>query len=298
LKKYFKFVAYFRTQNKDRFLSVFTVHSTVFLPSENRHLHTVFSKTPPKNKAKQQISSSHRPAIFFRHATPFLLAFLTLPATAQITNPQPEPQIKKDKKPQQQQREDVEWLWQYSPPPADGRETDLVLDPRFRPFLAQYFTAPQTFWGNPKSGYKSLPDTALDFLSIPDKVLADDNRYLSITGSVFRFNPSRGLLWVDLNGAHHLVVFAAIDWIKESKTPSEPGAEYTLWVFPNHPIDPAHIPAPLAHSVARWTAQPPAGSKLIQQITNAILVDPDGTPHQIPPATIGANTLTEQKAQP
>jgi hypothetical protein len=205
---------------------------------------------------------------------------------------------KEDKQP----KENLEWLWQYGPPPADGRENQLVLDPRFRLFLAQYFTAPQTFWGNPKSGYKTLAETALDFLSVPDKVIADSNRYLSITGCVFRFCPSRGLLWVDLNGPHPLVVFNAIDWIKDSKIPSDPGAEYTLWVFPNHPIDPEHIPAALVHSVARWTAQPSSGSTVIQQIRNVILVDPDGTPHPIPPATIGANTLsipaTEQKAQP
>ena len=207
--------------------------------------------------------------------------------------------IKKENK---QPRENVEWLWQYSPPPADGRENQLVLDPRFRPLLAQYLTAPQTFWGNPKSGYKPLSETALDFLSVPDKVLADDNRYLSITGCVFRFCPSRGLLWVDLGLPHPLIVFAAIDWVKESKTPNEPGAEYTMWVFGNHPLDPDHIPAALAHSVGRWTAEPPSGSKALQHITSAVLVDPDGTPHQILPAAIGANTITksqpEQKAHP
>jgi hypothetical protein len=109
------------------------------------------------------------------------------------------------------------------------------------------------------------------------------------------------LLWVDLNGPHPLVVFNAIDWVKDSKTPDQPGAEYTLWVFPNQPIDPQHIPAALIHSVARWTAHPPQGHKEIQQIRNAILVDPDGTPHDIPPASTGANTFTlpptEQKAQ-
>ena len=137
---------------------------------------------------------------------------------------------------------------------------------------------------------------------MPDKVIADDNRYLTITGCVFRFCPARGLLWVDLNGQHPLVVFNAIDWIKDSKTPDQPGAEYTLWVFPNHPIDPEHIPAALTHSIARWTAHPPQGNREIQQIRNAILVDPDGTPHDIPPASIGTNTFTlpptEQKAQP
>lgn len=226
-----------------------------------------------------------------------LLMLLTMSGAAthaQISSPQ----IKKDKK---QPKENVEWLWQYGPPPAEGRENQLVLDPRFRPFLAQYLTAPQTFWGDPKSGYKPLSETALDFLSVPDRVIADDNRYLSITGCVFRFCPSRGLLWVDLGVPHPLIAFAAIDWIKDGKTPSEPDAKYTLWVFPNHPIDPDHIPPPLIHSVARWTAQPPAGSTIIQQINAAILVDPDGTPHQIPPGAIGANTFTkplsEQKGQ-
>ena len=234
-----------------------------------------------------------------------ILSLAEKAAYAQMPTPGPpppqisSPQIKSGKK---QPKENVEWLWQYGPPPAEGRENQLVLDTRFRPFLAQYLTASQTFWGNEKTGFKSLSETALDFLSVPDKVLADDNRYLTITGCVFRFCPSRGMLWVDLNGPHPLVVFAAIDWIKDSKTPSEPGAEYTLWIFPNHAIDPDHIPAAFVHSIARWTAQPPGGSTVIQQIRNAILVDPDGTPHPVETKATGANTFTlpptEQKAQP
>jgi hypothetical protein len=293
-KKYFKFVAYFPTAKNDSFLTVFAAHFTVSLPQKYRRLHTKLPKTPPKNKGKQPTFLPQLRPSFFCTATFIFLTSLAPASPAQLSSPQ----VSQFQRPPKQPKEDIEWLWQYSPPPAEGRENDLVLDPRFRPFLAQYFTAPQTFWGNPKTGYKSLADTALDHLSVPDKVLADDNRYLSITGCVFHFNPSRGLLWVDLNGAHPLIVFAAIDWIKESKTPSEPGAEYTLWVFPNHPLDPAHIPAALTRSVARWTAQPPAGSTVTQHITNAIFVDPDGTPHQIQPVTIGANTQTEQKAQP
>jgi hypothetical protein len=238
-------------------------------------------------------------------AAVLILAFAEAATHAQMPTPGPPPpqtsapEIKKNKK---APKENVEWLWQYGPPPAEGRENQLVLDPRFRPFLAQYLTAPQTFWGTEKTGYKSLAETALDFLSVPDKVVADNNRYLTITGCVFRFCPSRGMLWVDLSGPHPLVVFAAIEWIKDSKTPSEPDAEYTLWIFPNHPIEPDHIPAALVHSIARWTAQPPGGSTIIQQIRNAILVDPDGTPHPVEKAATGANTFTlpptEQKAQP
>lgn len=193
--------------------------------------------------------------------------------------------------------ESVEWLWQYGPPPPGGRETALVLDPRFRPLLAQSLTAPQTFWGNPKTGYKSLAETALDYLSVPDKVIADDNRYLSISGCVFRFNPARGLLWVDLGLPHPLVVFAAIDWVKEGKPSSDPDAEYTLWIFPDQAIDPAHIPEALTRSVARWIAEPYGGSTFVQKIRNTILVDPDGTPHPIPTVAIGANNSIQPQIQ-
>ncbi len=288
LKKNPKPVAYFQTGNSVRFFSTSTTHPSTLCTKTTAFSTPLFPKHPSKTKENPRSTTRN----FFRLASTLLLASTAL---AQPSSPQ----IKKDKK---QPRENVEWLWQYSPPPPGGRENELVRDPRFIPFLAQYLTSPQTFWGSEKAGYKPLSETALDFLSIPDKVLADDNRYLSITGCVFRFCPSRGLLWVDLGLPHPLVVFAAIDWIKAGKTPSEPGAEYTLWVFPNHPIDPAHIPAALTHSVARWTAEPPSGSTAIQHITNVIIVDPDGQPHPIPPAAIGANPLTqpetEQKAHP
>ncbi len=192
----------------------------------------------------------------------------------------------------------LDWMWQYGPPPAGGRENALVLDPRFRPFLAEYFTAPQTFWGNAKTGYKSLAETALDFVSIPDKVAVNDNRYLTITGCVFRFCPDRGLIWLDLGQPQPLAVFAAINWIQQDKTPDQPDAEYTMWVFSNQPLDADHIPPALTQSIARWTAEPPAGSTVLQKIRNAILVAPDGTPHPIAPATLGANTITLPDTQP
>jgi len=195
-------------------------------------------------------------------------------------------------------KSNVQWLWQYSTPAPNGRENALVLDQRFRPFLAQYFTAPQTFWGSAKTGYKPLAATVLDFVSVPDKVLTDDNRYLTITGCVYRFCPDRGMIWVDLGLKEPQVVFSAINWTQQDKTPSEPDAEYTLWVFSNQPLDPDHIPAALVHSIARWTAEPPSGSTILQKIRNAILVAPDGTPHPVPPATLGANTITLPQTQP
>ena len=218
------------------------------------------------------------------------LLLTTTLAHAQIHSPQIQP--KRDKK----SREDIEWLWQYSPPPAEGRENDLIQDPHFKPFLARYLNAPQTFWGPPAGKSKSLADTAYDFLSVPGKVIADDDRYLTITGCVFKFCPNRGLLWVDLNSPHPLVLFAAIDWVQENRTPSDPLATYTLWLFTSRTVssdksaETEHLPAPFLKSLARWTAEPASGTNLLQNITHAILVDPDGTPHEVLPSTIGIRT--------
>jgi hypothetical protein len=228
---------------------------------------------------------------------------------AQIyTQPQAAPPTPSRTKPEKRPRSSVEWLWQYSPSPKqpDGNENALIQDPRFLPFLNDNLTAPQSFWGVAGTKYKPLADTAFDHLSIPGKVLADDNRYLSITGCVFHFCPSRGLLWVDLNqapknstGPDHLVVFAATDWIRESKASTEPGAEYTLWVFSNqafglNPGDAHPIPSALVRSITRWIKQPLAGSGIVENITHTIVVDPDGTPHQVPPATLGVTPSNQQ----
>ena len=230
-----------------------------------------------------------------------LAAALLLTSTLAHAQPHPLPpqtEIKPGKK-QKAVPENVEWLWQYTPTDTDkqGRENDLVQDLHFRPFLEQFLTAPQTFWGTPIDGRpRTLATTALDHLSVPDKVLADDNRYVSISGCVVHFCPARGLLWVDLNGTHHLVVFAAIDWIKEGRPTTDPAAEYTLWVFPDEPLSiasGAHPPPALIKSIARWSAQPLAGSGIVQNITHAILVDPDGTPHEVAPSALGVAPPTK-----
>jgi hypothetical protein len=220
-----------------------------------------------------------------------LLASLALgaPVQAQLIGEPPIPPKQKEKR-SKSQRGDVEWMWQYSPPPEEGREHELIQDPHFQPFLRQYLTAPQSFWGlQTDRQRKTLAETAYDFLTIPGKVIADDNRYITATGSVFRFRSSRGLLFVDLNERDPLVVFAAIDWIRDSKTTDQPGAEYTLWIFADRPLglgtSPNALPQPLKRSLTRWMLQPLPGSGIVQKITAAILVDPDGTPHQIPVPT-------------
>ena len=235
-------------------------------------------------------------------AASLLFALAVNISSAQIApmtpSPAPEPPKHKQKPPS----ENIEWIWQYTPDDVnkEGRENDLVQDPRFVPFLEQYLTAPQSFWGTPIDGRpRTLATTALDHLTVPGRVVAEDRRYVSVEGCVVHFCPARGLLWVDLGGqkdranAHHLIVFAAIDWIKEGRPTTDPAAEYTLWLFPDQPFATGSAPAALTRAIARWAAEPLPGSGLVQRITHAILVDPDGTPHEVAPASLG---LTPPKA--
>ncbi len=221
----------------------------------------------------------------------FLLGSL---AHAQLLGPTPIPprQDRSQDKPARSNKRvhliDPEFFWQYGPPPVDGREHELIQDPDFVPFLEQNLLAPQTFWGLQLPPRKPLAEVAYDFLTIPGKVLADDNRYITVTGSVFRRRTSRGFLFVDLQPPSKsrkqaeeqpYTVFAAIDWARDAKTTDEPDAPYTLWIFPNRtgPLTDA-----VTHSLVRWLGENIAGTGAPQKIAATIQVDPDGTPHEMP----------------
>ena len=230
-------------------------------------------------------------------AAGMLFAISPCLASGQLLGPEGLPAKEKKSK---QRRENIEWLWQYSPPPADGRENELMQDPRFEPLLKKYLTAPQAFWGPQTGVRRTLAETALDFLAVPGTVSAENDRYLTITGCVFHFCSNRGLLWVDLNAPQPLLVFAAIDWTTENQPPDDPASTYTLWVFSDQALStdreqPNRIPSALLNSMKRWTAQPAAGSRHLQNITTAVLVDPDGTPHELAPDKLGVNVAEPKK---
>jgi hypothetical protein len=101
------------------------------------------------------------------------------------------------------------------------------------------------------------------------------------------------MLWIDLGAAHPLMVFAATNWVAENKATDQLGATYTLWVFSNRTLDAAHLPKPLAHSIAPWASEPIADGT-VEQIANVILIDPDGSPHQVQPTDIGIDQTKQQ----
>jgi len=187
------------------------------------------------------------------------------------------------------QAEDLSWMWQYAQPDSKrSQENALLWDPRFRTFLQDTLKGTQIFWDK----NKPLSEVVMDFLAVPGDVIAEDNRYIAADGCVQHFCPDRGLLWIDLGRTHPLVVFAAIDWISENHNVDDKDAAYTMWVFSNHSIDPARIPAGLTRSIARWTSQPYGKTTQLQNITRVFFVDPDGTPHPVTPSSISArNTL-------
>lgn len=168
--------------------------------------------------------------------------------------------------------EDLQWLWQYAKPTPNGQKPALLADSRFSDLLKNKLKAPQFFWGN------GLPlnEAASVFLAGDGRVIATANRYLMITGCVIDQCTQRGLLWIDLGAAEPLLVFAAMRWEEQSRTPDEKNAPFSLWLFPDHNLDPQHVPVQLQNALAKWTE--PDGCAM-QQIHLAAIVDTDGTPH-------------------
>lgn len=194
--------------------------------------------------------------------------------------------------------EDLSWMWQYTQPAPAGNENGLTNDPRFRAFLSRHLTAPQAFWGK---GEKSLPDVAMEFLSVPGIARADDNRYFTATGCVPHFCPARGMLFVDTAGSRPLVVFAAIDWSRESHNLDEDSAEYTLWIFSDRSLaghdsdnETPHLPPPLKRSLALFSSELKGGT-VPPLVTHAFVVDPDGKPHEIPASHTGATRFHDSQ---
>jgi hypothetical protein len=217
----------------------------------------------------------------------FTLAFMTTSLHAQIHFPG------HNKKPQ---GEDLTWFAPYASPDPGGRAEELIHDPRFKSFLRDHLTAPQRFWNE----NQSLADTVFEFLSTPGAVVLEDNRFFTVDGSVPDFSPDRGLLFIDLGAAHPFIAFAAIDWTKESKTTDDAGASYSLWLFSTRDLDATsdtdatRIPPALKQALTRWSAVALDTTGKPQIITDAILVGPDGTPHRVPPTSLGITAIQDK----
>ncbi len=196
------------------------------------------------------------------------------------------------------QPEDLSWLWQYTQPAPSGHENGLTNDPRFPEFLKRHLTARQAFWGN---GREKLADVAVEFLGVPGIARADDNRYFTATGCVPQFCPSRGMVFVDTGGSRPLVVFAAIDWSRESHNIEEDNAEYTLWIFPDRSLTAADsadqaptLPSPLRRSLGLFSSEL-NGGRVPPLVTHAFVVDPAGKPQEIPASHTGVTRFHDSQ---
>jgi hypothetical protein len=209
---------------------------------------------------------------------------LTGAATAQVYSPEnlighPPPPPKHQ---QATPTDDLQWLWQYTQPTPTGDHAALLADPRLQTLLRDNLHAPQTMWGAPGS---PLPDAARAFLQGDGTVSSSDNRHLLLTGHTLIQPQQTGLLWIDLGDPTPLIVFAALRWNEQSNIPSQPGAPFTLWLFPSRELDAHHLPAALKSAIEPFAARTlcrPA------TIANAIVVEPTGVPFILGTAEAGA----------
>jgi len=171
-----------------------------------------------------------------------------------------------------------QWLWQYTQPAPDGNEAGLLVDPHFDSFLDDNLKAPQSFFRDGKVSLSAVAHSYFGMIFSP--VRGIDNRYITFNSCVPHDCTRHGLIWVDTAPQHPTVVFAATEWTTQGKPETDPDAEYNLWVFSNRPLDPEHPPTALMSAIQQWNPQ--------QHIKNALVIDPDGTPHQVNPATLGA----------
>jgi len=220
------------------------------------------------------------------------LALTATAGHAQITDPNnlvapPPPPIQFRGKHLITKTNDLQWLWQYTTPAPDGNEGALLVDPHFRMMLADELTAPQAFF---REGKVRLPDVArLYFGTLSGSVRSEGNRYIWLGGCVQHQCERQGLLWFDTAVQHPTVVFAATEWTTEGKPSEDPDASFNLWLFASRPLDPEHIPQSLVAAISDWNAIAP------QHVQTALVIDPDGTPHKVDPAALGA---TPSKSSP
>ena len=186
--------------------------------------------------------------------------------------------------------DNLQWLWPFTQPAPIGRASDLRLDARFQSLLARDFNHPQSVWGQ----HQSLDQVIPLFLSAHGAVTAEQNRYLAIDGCVPSFCPAHGLLWIDLGSPHPLIVFAAVNWTAQNHTTAEANADYNLYLFANSPL--AALPLALTASIAHWDARLAEAHRTVPHIAQAVLIEPDGTPHDLDPQQTGANTIAPQTA--
>ena len=175
---------------------------------------------------------------------------------------------------------DFQWMWQYTQPAPNGNEGALLADPKFVLMLKDNLKAPQSFF---RDGALPLSDAAQQYFGVNfSKVRAEDNRFIAFTGCVPHQCENQGLLWVDTGVQRPTVVFAATQWTTQGAPVGDANAEFNLWIFSSRALDAEHPPVALVNAISQWHSAAP------RHIHAALIIDPDGTPHQVNPAVLGA----------
>lgn len=169
----------------------------------------------------------------------------------------------------------IAWLKKY-----DGKSTSSLLDDvRLRAFLSKHFPNTQmAFWGN-----TSVPDAAYQFLSVPQKVSVEHNRFVKVTGCLSHFGRSRAMLWIDTHSHGDnpgpTVALVVIDVRGKS------GAN--LWFVSNKNFQnyaPSMVPHNLRLNMSRWIRVQRA--KYEGKIRQVSIVDSSSRASQVDPGLL------------
>ena len=187
-------------------------------------------------------------------------------------------------------------------PSTNGYANAFIGDPRFIPLLKRSLPQHQSWWVNGYGGSAPVSSVVEEFFGIPKNFVADEDRYVTVTGCVPHDCTTTGMLWIDTATKPVTVIFVGEDIVAESLK-GESG--YHLYIYTSREITnyyagrrPIKMFAPdFLKSLARW--HDTSISKYDnQKIILATIVWPNGRTHDLfwndllqpPPSTnSGAN---------
>ena len=114
------------------------------------------------------------------------------------------------------------------PPSTDGYENEFSGDARLIPLLRLALPQRESWWVNGYGGSAPVSSIVQEFIGVPNKLIVDDNRYVTATGCVPHDCMSTGMLWIDTGTIPATVIFVGEDLVVGGR---EGGAGYHLYLY-------------------------------------------------------------------
>ena len=153
---------------------------------------------------------------------------------------------------------------------SQGKESQLLNDPRFTTLLKSSFHQQQWFWFD-HHRFTPVSELARLFLGVPGSAILDEGRYLTADGCVPHACFDRGLLWIDTGSDPATLLFAATQMIRTA----DGGPDTHLWLFASRHVNFDDMPPDFLSSLERWHTNDTARG-YPEEFTLVTLVQPSG----------------------